>query len=158
VAESRSSADTATPGNPATVLTHGHTYWFVFDESPTVLAAVKAKCAKEGAGKADACVEAVRREAAREAIRFSGGDTQHLTWTSFGIDEAGKEELFLEIPFAVASTEGAFVRVKVAGAPRGPQAAGINARGDGGLAFEVIDESTVAMADPEKGRLLFRSR
>jgi hypothetical protein len=160
VAQSQSAADTSAPGNPATVLTHGRTYWFVFDESPTVLAAVTAKCAKEDAAHADTCVDAVRQEAAKEAIRFSGTDTQHLTWTSFGIDEAGKEELYLEIPFAVTGTEGAFVRVKVAGTPRGRQAAKMNARGDGGLAFEVIDETTIAMSDPDpaKGRLLFRSR
>ena len=158
VAQSESTSDTPAPGNPASVLALGRTYWFVFDESPKVLGLMTTKCGKDGADKVPACLDEIRHEAAREAIRFSGSDTAHLTWTSFGLDASGKEELFLEVPFAVTGIDGAFVSVKSTGAPRGPQAAGLKSPGKDAIAFEVIDESTIAMTDPEKGRLMFRAR
>jgi hypothetical protein len=159
VAESTSASTAA--GGPASVLTEGRTYWFVFDESPTVVSLMTSKCQKDAPNAVAACLDEIRHEGAREAIRFSGTDTAHLTWTSFGVDEAGKEELFLEVPFAVASVDGAFVRVDTLGAARGRQAeemAKMGKTAPSKLAFEVVDESTIAMTDPRKGRLLYRSR
>jgi hypothetical protein len=143
-------------GSPASALLEGGTYWFVFDESPTVLAMMQDRCSH----KSDSarCVDEVRQAGAHEGIRFSGADPSNVTWTSFGVED-GREVLFLEMPLAVTDTDGPVVHTKLAGPPRGRQAAGFDRKApSGGPSFEVIDAKTVAMTDPDKGKLVFRAR
>lgn len=150
------SAIESAPGSPVSALVSGGTFWFVLDESD-VADDVKTGCAKGSAdaSAAAACVDRIRREGAKEGIRFSGSDPARLVWTSFGVG-GGAEEVFLEVPFAVTAVDRARVQVRATGAPRGsrvpPKVDALRT-----FAFEVIDADTVAMVDPERGRMIFRA-
>lgn len=136
----------------------GGTYWFVIDESKPVIDRVKAGCAHDASSDAAAadCVEGIRQEGAREGFRISGNNPAQLTWTSFGMKD-GHEEVFLEIPVAVTATEGTVVHVRATGPARGSQLPAGH-HGPDTLAFDVVDAHTMAMIDPEKGRLVYRER
>jgi hypothetical protein len=69
----------------------------------------------------------------------------------------GAEEVYLEVPFAVTGVDGSRIEVRPIGPARGARAP----KGDQApqkLVFEVLDESTIAMVDADKGRMVFRSR
>lgn len=152
-----SSAAESAPASPVATLTSGGTYWFVFDES-SVADAVKQDCAGRFADRsaADACVDRIRKAGDQEGFRLSGSDPTALVWTSFGVT-GGTEEVYLEVPLAVARVEGALVEVHPTGPARGtrPPQAG---RAPQKVVFEVLDARTIAMVDADKGRMVFRSR
>jgi hypothetical protein len=155
-AKTSSVAESAS-GSPVAALTSGGTYWFVFDESD-IADAVKRDCAHRFADRsaADACVDRIRKAGDQEGFRLSGSDPTGLVWSSFGVT-GGTEEVYLEVPLAVARVEGSLVEVHPIGPARGtrlPQAG----RAPQKLVFEVLDARTIAMVDADKGRMVFRSR
>jgi hypothetical protein len=156
VAKSASTRVASATGSPASALGAG-TYWFVFDES-SVADVVKSECAEtqKTPPAVQACVDGIRNEGASEAIRFSSAAPDQLTWTSFGV-RGGQEEIFVEVPLAVVSTTGTLVQTRATGPAHGTQIHGGD-KGPGDVTFDVIDARTVAMVDPDKGRLVFRTR
>ncbi len=157
-AKTAAAAESA-PGSPVAALTAGGTYWFVFDESRGVAEPVKEECARRSAepSAAAACVDRIRKAGEQEGFRLSGSDPTRLVWTSFGVT-GGTEEVYLEVPLAVARVEGALVEVHPTGPARGTRLALQGDRTPPKLVFEVLDANTLAMVDADKGRMVFRSR
>jgi hypothetical protein len=157
VAKTTSTLIASAPGSPASTLGAGGTYWFVFDES-SVAQTVASECAEteKTPSAVQACVDGVRNEGANEGIRFSSPTPDQLTWTSFGV-RGGQEEVFLEVPLAVAWTAGTLVQTRATGPAHGTQVQSGH-KGPSDITFDVIDAHTVAMVDPGKGRLVFRTR
>jgi hypothetical protein len=147
----------STASTPALdVLKKGGTFVFALDES-SPSKRIHDQCSAQSGGdaaKADACYALVHDEGGREGIRFSTGPDGQLVWTSYA-SEDGKEVVLIEQPFAV-TTDGDHVVVgRLVGTGRGRQAgAGVFAPNKL-LRFEVPDATTVAMIDPDKGRLVF---
>jgi hypothetical protein len=153
---SETSATALTGGDSAEALSG--TWAFVLDASD-VAAKVRAECTKKfatDAAKSAACYDEVKQEGATEKIRFSKDASGRSLWTSFG-QKGDKVELFLEIPVDLTSENAKSVLGKVAGAPRGMQAEDAAPHMPVGtiMHFEIVDDSTIAMSDPHKGRLVF---
>ena len=116
-----------------------------------MFAKIQAGCQKEKEPKA--CLAGIADEAGREGIRLSLDADGHLVWTSYGLEPDGKTEtVFLEATLA-AHWDAAKVDGKVVGALRGRDAQGSDFVG---LSLVRVDDHTVAMVDPRKGRLVFR--
>ena len=151
---SLTAASTSTPALDA--LKRGGTFMFALDESDPA-ARFRAECKTESGGdaaRADACYARVREVGSHEGIRFALDANDHLVWTSFGIEE-GREVLYLEAPLAVATAgEHVVVGTPVA-TPKGSQLEGKAFPPGMSIHFEVVDDSTVVMNDPPKGRLDF---
>jgi hypothetical protein len=152
--EQLATAATTTPA--LDVLKQGGPFAFALDESdPSKF--FHERCTTQSGGdsaKADACYARIHDEGAHELIRFSVGADGHLVWTSYGIEE-GKEVLFLEVPLAVTTDGDHAVVGRMIGTARGRQA-GEGPVGPNKLVrFEVTDATTVAMVDPQKGRLVY---
>ena len=88
-------------------------------------------------------------------MRFALDRDQHVVWTSFGTDDAGKEAIFLEGPLAVAADGDHAVVGTFAATPHGTQMEGKTALPTKPVHFEFIDASTMVMTDEVKGRLVF---
>lgn len=125
-------------------------YAFVLEESD-VFAKIQAGCQREKEPKV--CLAGIADEAGREGIRLSLDADGHLVWTSYGLAPDGKTEtVFLEATLA-AHWDETKVNGTVVGALRGRDAQGSDFVG---LSLVRVDDRTVAMIDPRKGRLVFR--
>jgi hypothetical protein len=149
------SAKSAQTADPARVT---GTWGFVLEASD-VAAPIRERCAKESGGdaaKTEACFARVKAEAAKEKIRFATDESGRMVWRSFVID-GGKEELFLEVPVELAADGPTHVLAKIAGPAKGWQAEKLakSAPEMKALRVEVVDERTIAMTDPKKGRLVY---
>jgi hypothetical protein len=134
------------------------TWVFVLDASE-VGTKVRSDCdAKAGgnAKKSAECFEEVRAEGATEKLRFARQPDGKTLWTSYSQNGTG-EELFLEVPLEVSAESATRLVGKVAGAPRGKQAAEVAEQMPVGtsIPFELVDDHTLVMPDPHKGRLVF---
>ena len=158
-AASETSSAALTSGNAVEALSG--TWGFVLDASD-VAAKVRAECATRfgtDATKREACYDDVRSEGATEKIRFSRDASGRSIWTSFG-QKGDKVVLFLEVPLDLSSESPRSVLGKVAGVPRGMQADDAAPHLPLGtvMRFEVVDDQTIAMSDPRKGRLVFHKQ
>lgn len=136
------------------VIARGGEFYFVLDESPSILANIQQRCATQA--DAAACVDRIRQAGAREGWRIVPIDADHARLQSFG-SEAGEEEIFLEAPVAIESATGSLVKVRPTAALMGtrlPPADKVAA----GLTIEVIDTNTLGFEDGARGRLLFRRK
>lgn len=132
------------------------TWGFVLEASD-VVGPIHEQCNAESGGdraRADACFASIAAQAKKEKIRFAADANGRMVWRSFGVDD-GKEELFLEVPVDLASDGAGHVLAKVAGAAKGAQADRFQRAGVKALRVEIVDERTIAMTDPKKGRLVY---
>lgn len=134
----------------------GGTWDFVLTASD-VATPLRDKCAKAGGGdaaKADACFGEIAAEASREKIRFTKADGGTWLWTSFEID--GKtESVYVEVPLAITSDGPGHLLAKAAGAPRGAMAERYAKSSPTAIRIELVNDRTIAMTDPQKGRLVY---
>jgi hypothetical protein len=154
-----SSSAALTSADPVSALSG--TWVFTLDESD-VATKVRAGCQGESGGdkaKEDACYGAVRAEGATEKLRFSKDPQGHTLWTSFG-QKGDETDLFLEVSMDLSAESPTTVAGKVVGEPRGRQAkeASHHMPPGGTLRFEIVDDHTIAMSDPAKGRLVFHKQ
>lgn len=140
------------PADPAAAQALGQelegTYDFVLADSD-VAARVRARCNGD-----EGCWSEVQRAASTEKIRFATTPDGQLVWTSFAC-EGDKEEVFVEVPVAVARAEPNLVLAKSAGWPRGTlvgQLTHLRAS----MRIERRPDGTLAIVDPDKGRLVYR--
>ena len=134
------------------------TWAFVLDASDVAIA-IRERCAAKSGGDArrtEACYAEVRTEAGNEKIRFAKDGAGHV-WSSFG-EEGGKRELWLEVPMALSSESPTRIVGKATGPAKGLHAAQAARKMPAGtlMRIEIVDGQTIAMQDPEKGRLVFR--
>ncbi|MFO0740088.1 MAG: hypothetical protein U0270_29585 [Labilithrix sp.] len=122
-------------------------------EASEVAAAVRKDCSsKPDPGE---CWSEIAAEAKLEKIRFSPpGNDGHAQWSSFASDPKG-EILFLTVPVDLASDGPNRVLAKVAGEAKGKQAPQFSKSNIHQLRIDVINTSTIALLDPEKGRLVY---
>jgi hypothetical protein len=149
--------DRAAPSAALDVLRAKGDYMFVLDESAPRAMWV-ARCHDENPSDpaaADACFAKVHEEAAHEGLRFSVDAQQHLVFTSFGLED-GREATYMEVPLSVASEGDRVVAATPAGPAHGLQIDKKPLAADAVIRFEMVDERTIAMNDPSKGRLVFR--
>lgn len=91
-------------------------------------AQLRADCDAKGAAAAS-CWEDVKRETAGEKLRFHNESDGRTTFTSFGVDESGKETVFRQATLDAKTTLP--------------------------VHLERIDARTIAVDDPSKGRLVY---
>ena len=151
-----SSAASSTAGASEQVADLSGTWGFVLAASD-VAAPLRDRCTKssnDDAAKSKACWTEIATEAAMEKIRFAKDASGHTVWTSFESDGA-KESVYVEVPVELAADGPGHVLAKVAGAPKGEQAAAFAKSSINVMRIELIDARTIAMTDPKKGRLVY---
>lgn len=124
------------------------TWDFVLDGSD-VAAKLRARCNGDAA-----CWSEIERDAQTDKIRFATSPAGQLVWTSFARD-GDKKEIFVEVPLSLARAEPNVILGKSAGWPRGTlvgQVTHLRAT----MRIERRDDGTIAVVDPEKGRLVYR--
>ena len=125
------------------------TYVFVLAQSD-VAGPLKEQCKGDAA-----CWSEIENEAKTEKIAFVKGPNDQMTWRSFGVKE-GKEELFLELPITLAADGPKAFIGSAAGPAKGAQAAkAAEQLAKTTMRIEIVDDKTIAMNDPKKGRLVF---
>jgi hypothetical protein len=127
-------------------------YAFVLDESD-VLPKVKASCATEA--DAAACVRDIEEQASREGIRLSVDAHGHVIWTSYVLEKDGAETVVLEAELD-ARWDGAALSGTPVAPLAGTQAA--TSKLPTTLRIDRVDDTTIAMVDARKGRLVFRKQ
>ncbi len=145
-----STSSTSSEATKSTSLPVGR-YAFVLDES-SVLARIQTSCAKEADPKA--CLAEIHEEAAREGIRLSIDREGHVVWTSYVLEKDGSETIDLEATID-PRWDGTRLTGEVVGSLTGTKGKTANPKMPG-FVVERIDERTIAMDDPQKGRLVFR--
>jgi hypothetical protein len=151
---SSASSSTARKSEPAADLSG--TWTFVLAASD-VAAPIRDRCAKSSnndEAKSKACWSEITTQAAMEKIRFAKDAFGHTVWTSFESDGA-KESIYVEVPVELTADGPGHVLAKVAGAPKGEQAAAFAKSSINVMRIEVVDGRTIAMNDPKKGRLVY---
>lgn len=151
---SSAASSTAGKGEPAADLSG--TWGFVLAASD-VAAPLRDRCARSSdndEARSKACWSEIATQAAMEKIRFAKDASGHTVWTSFETDGA-KENVYVEVPVELAADGPGHVLAKVAGAPRGEQAASFAKASINVMRIEVVDGRTIAMTDPKKGRLVY---
>jgi acyl-CoA thioesterase len=149
-ASTSTSADTAAPSLAGR-------YPFVLEESE-VFAGFKTKCATDAAGdaaKSDACLAEIRAESAKEGIRFDKDAQGHVTWISYG-EENGADVTFHQVAIALTSDSPKLVTARTLAPATGLLAAKRPIPEGTTMRVELVDDRTIAMQDPKKGRLVFR--
>lgn len=132
------------------------TWAFVITASD-VATPIREQCAttsNNDPAKAEACWNEIAAEAAREKIRFAKVAAGKSVWTSFGADGA-KEKVFVEVPVELTADGPGHVLAKVTGTPKGDMAAQFAKSSVNVMRIEVVDDHTIAMMDPRKGRLVY---
>lgn len=132
------------------------TWGFVLAASD-VAAPLRERCAKssnDDEARSKACWSEITTQASMEKIRFAKDGTGHTVWTSFESD-GKKESVYVEVPVELTADGPGHVLAKVAGAPKGEQAAAFAKSSINAMRIEVVDGRTIAMTDPKKGRLVY---
>jgi hypothetical protein len=149
-----SAASSTAEAQPAADLSG--TWAFVLAASD-VAAPLRERCAKsshDDEARSKACWSEITTQAAMEKIRFAKDPSGHTVWTSFE-SEGGKESVYVEVPVELTADGPGHVLAKVAGAPKGDQAAAFAKSSINVMRIEVVDGRTIAMTDPKKGRLVY---
>jgi hypothetical protein len=132
---------------PAKEVIEGNTFMFSLADSPDAKKLVDESCKK--AKKPEDCAKEAETSAAGEGIRFEGG-----AWISFGT-EKGKEVVYNKVKYKIASESDDKLTLTPDGKDEGKKPMKALPKE---MVIEVVDESTVAMSDPKKGRLVFKKK
>jgi len=127
-------------------------YLFALDESAPATA-LREQCATKSGGdrsKADACYAEVKAEASKEGIGFEKDAKGQTRWVSFG-----GEEVYHTVPVALTSDGPNAVLSKSLADATGTLALKRPIPAGTVMRIEIVDEGTLAMNDPKKGRLVF---
>jgi hypothetical protein len=125
--------------------------------SSDVATPTRERCDKSCGGdaaKAKECWNGIATQAAKEKIRFSKDTTGKTVWTSFETDGT-KENIYVQVPVQLAADGPGHVLAKVAGTPTGDMAEKFKSSSTNAMRIEVVDAHTIAMIDPNKGRLVY---
>jgi len=133
------------------------TWGFVLGSSD-VAARVRSSCDEEARGDAAssaACYRRVEAAAAKEKIRFARDREGKTVWTSFGEHEEGRAAVFLTVPVELSPDGAGHVLAKIAGQPTGEHAARLASAKVESMRIDIVDDRTIALTDPKKGRLVY---
>lgn len=132
------------------------TWSFVLDASD-VASRVREHCAKESGGddrRASACWHEATTDASNEKIRFAKDGAGRIVWTSFAVED-GKEVVFVAAPVELTADGETSVRIAITGEASGARAEEFAEAKIDRLVVERVDERTIAVLDPAKGRLVY---
>ncbi len=137
------------------ITAEGAIFMFSLADSEGAKKAVDEDCAKK-AKKDDKKLESCKKDAetagAVEGIRFEKDDKGEWWWVSFG-KEKDKEVVFNKVKFKVASEADGKITLTPEGKDLGKKAMKTLPKE---VVIDVADESTVAMTDPKKGKLVYK--
>jgi len=140
---------------PSEIITGGTTFMFSLADSPDAKKAADEKCAKiKDEKKKEACGKDVETAAAGEGIRFEKDDKGDWWWVSFG-KEKDKEVIYSKVKFKIASETADKITLTPEGKDTGKKPMKTLPKE---MVLDVPDESTVAMSDPGKGKLVFKKK
>ncbi len=144
------------PKTAKDVIVPGATFQFSLADSPDAMKAITDACAKKKKDEEKKkCEEDARAEEENEGIRYEKGDKEGIWfWVSFG-KEKDKEVIYNKIPIKDPKFEGKKVVFTVAGKDTGKRAMKIK-EGEATPATELVDDNTISMTDPKKGKLVFK--
>jgi hypothetical protein len=144
------------PKTAKDVIVPGATFLFSLADSPDALKAVTDTCAKKKKDEdKKKCEDAARAEAENEGIRYEKGDKEGVWfWVSFG-KEKDKEVIYNKLPIKDPKFEDKKVVFTVAGKDTGKRALKVK-EGEATPATELVDDTTISMTDPKKGKLIFK--
>jgi hypothetical protein len=135
----------------------GADFAFSLDESDPA-AQLRAQCAAQHPGDAaasDSCYAQIRDEAAHEGLRFAVDPQGRLVWTSYG-RENGADVVYIEGAMDAQAESDRVVAAKFCDVPHGTTVpAKVVQHPDMTLRFQLVDDHTLEMVDPHKGKLVF---
>jgi len=126
------------------------TWRFDLDASE-VASAVHEDCASKS--DPTTCWNEISAQAKREKVRFTK-ENGHAVWTSFA-QEGSREVLFVTIPVELTADGKGHVLAKLTGPASGPHAEHFAKSSINQLRVELVDERTIALTSPTKGRLVY---
>ena len=138
----------------------GGTFAFSLADSADAKKAADESCskkAKKDEKKLAACKDDAAKAASGEGIRFEKDKDGKWWWVSFGA-EKGKEVAYLKVMFKITSSEGDKVVVAPDGKLEGTMAKKLGKDAPKEMSFTFSDETTVTMADPKKGTLVYKKK
>jgi type IV secretory pathway VirB10-like protein len=144
------------PKTAKEVIVPGATFLFSLADSPDAMKAVTETCGKKKKDEdKKKCEDEAKASAAEEGIRFEKGEKDGTwVWVSFG-KEKDKEVVFNKITIKDPKFENKKVTFTMTGKDSGKRAMKFK-EGDASPVTELVDDTTVAMMDPKKGRLVFK--
>jgi hypothetical protein len=144
------------PKTAKDVIVPGATFLFSLADSPDAMKAVTETCGKKKKDEdKKKCEDEAKASAAEEGIRFEKGEKDGTwVWVSFG-KEKDKEVVFNKITIKDPKFEDKKVTFTMTGKDSGKRAMKFK-EGDASPATELVDDTTVAMTDPKKGKLVFK--
>ena len=101
------------------------------------------------------CLAEVRAESAKEGIRFDKDAQGHVTWISYG-QENGADVTFHQVAIALTSDSPKLVTARTLAPATGLLATKRPIPEGTTMRVELVDDRTIAMLDPKKGRPVFR--
>jgi|GEM_PF-3078583 len=144
------------PKTAKDVITPGSVFMFSLDDSADAKKAVTETCAKKKKDEdKKKCEEAAKADAANEGIRFETDEkTKNWVWVSFG-KEKDKEVVFNKIQIKDPKFEDKKVTFTIASKDTGKKPLKVK-EGDATPATELVDDTTISMTDPKKGKLVYK--
>lgn len=140
------------------VIVPGAVFMFSFDDSADAKKAALEPCAKKKKDEdKKKCEDEAKAAASNEGIRFEKDEKSgNWVWVSFG-KEKDKEVIYNKIMIKDPKFDGDKVTFTVAGKDSGKRAMKVK-EGDTTPVTELVDENTVSMTDPKKGKLIFKKK
>jgi type IV secretory pathway VirB10-like protein len=144
------------PKTAKDVIVPGAAFMFSLADSPDAMKAVTEACGKKKKDEdKKKCEDDAKAAAAEEGIRFEKGEKEGTwAWVSFG-KEKDKEVIYNKITIKDPKFEDKKVTFIMTGKDSGKRAMKFK-DGDASPATELVDDTTVAMTDPKKGKLVFK--
>ncbi len=139
-----------------TLVRAGTAYLLNFEKSD-VGVAEKEKCTKKSKGdvaKEANCFSAAMNKHTREGFLFEQDEEQGWWYIRFGLVKNVRVD-YNKVPIEVAGESGKTVTVKTTGADKAPRKKG---KVPSELVFTVVDEYTIELADPDRGKLLYEPK
>jgi hypothetical protein len=136
----------------------GSTWMFSLADSPDAKKLAYDDCAKKGgkdAKKVEACTKDVDASANNEGISFTKDDKGAWWWSSFGKDAKGKEVVYNKGMFDVAATTDNQATLTPKGKDMGTKPM---AKMPEKVVYDVVDENTISITMPPKGKLVYHKK
>ncbi|MBN1607525.1 MAG: hypothetical protein JW940_12890 [Polyangiaceae bacterium] len=157
-AKEKEPAPTAAPKtSPAEVLQHPGAMFVINYRDSDMGKAKEAACEKKAAGdpaKKAACMTAASNAVKREGILFEQDDDQNWWYVRFHIAK-GKQVELNRVRCEFGKPQGSKITVRTSGADK---ARGAQGRVPSELEFDVPDEFTITLHDPQRGNIVYESK
>lgn len=143
--------------SPAEVLQHPGAMFIINYRDSDMGKAKEAACEKKAAGdpaKKAACMTAATNAVKREGILFEQDDEQNWWYVRFHIAK-GKQVELNRVRCEFGKPQGSKITVKTSGPDK---ARGAQGKVPGELEFDVPDEFTITLHDPQRGNIVYESK